>query len=399
LRMLRAICVILSLFGSAFGLVAGASADPAGLADIRIASSGRTGATVTITSSTAASVNWFVLADERPRLVMDFAQQVTLPAVASAGVGQVAGIRSAPRAEGQRVVLDLKGPTTILVSRDRVTGASVFTLTPGRRDRFIQLAARGTLTTGLQAASVAVAPGRIPTPSRPASMPTIVLDAGHGGRDSGAVGQSGAHEKTVTLRVARLVADSLRRDGFRVVMTRNDDRFLELEDRVRIARDANADLFISLHADAGPANVAGASVYTLSDNGSRRARSMMENQDWDIPISGEHDRDVEDILVDMAQRETRNRSATFAGLVIGAFQPDVPLLRNTHRAAGFFVLLAPDVPAVLIEMGFMTNRVDEARMLSEAGSTRLADGVYEAVLKHFNRTPSRAPATASAPRR
>lgn len=197
----------------------------------------------------------------------------------------------------------------------------------------------------------------------------IVIDAGHGGRDPGAVGRTLGHrEKDITLKAARMVRDLLAADPrYQVVLTRDGDRYLELEDRVRIARAAHADLFISLHADSNPnPNAKGASVYTLSERGAGRARSMMDRQDWTVEF-GDEDRPplVEEILVDLTQRETSNRSADFAQTLIPRLSEAAPLLRNTHRNAGFFVLLAPDVPAVLIELGFLTNRDDENRLGSD----------------------------------
>ena len=165
-------------------------------------------------------------------------------------------------------------------------------------------------------------------------------------------------------------------------MTREDDIFVPLENRVQIARRANADLFISLHADAG-ANTAtrGASVYTLSDQGSQRVvRGVTGDSDWFKEISATGaTQAVRDILHDLTQRATRNRSAQFADLLVGRLNGKAELLTRAHRDAGYMVLLAPDVPAVLLEMGFVTN-LDDEKFLADAEkrarfTSAIADGI------------------------
>jgi N-acetylmuramoyl-L-alanine amidase len=160
---------------------------------------------------------------------------------------------------------------------------------------------------------------------------------------------------------------------------------LPLNERVKIARDNRADLFLSLHADSNPNPEArGASVYTLSERGGARARGVMDAQDWDVD-TGEapHSAQVQRILVDLAQRETTNRSADFAQTLIGQLGGAAPLLRNTHRNAGFFVLLAPDVPAVLVEMGFMTNAQDETRLTDPRARRRMMGALADAIDVYF----------------
>jgi N-acetylmuramoyl-L-alanine amidase len=193
-------------------------------------------------------------------------------------------------------------------------------------------------------------------------------------------------EKDVVLDAALKLRDALQQGGrYRVALTRDTDRFVELDDRVRYARDQHADLFISVHADSHANHDAqGASVYTLSENGATRAQTMMAAQNWDIDL-GQARRDgvVGDILVDLAQRETTNRSAQFAQTVIPRLGEVAPLLRNTHRNAGFFVLLAPDVPAVLIETGFLSNAADERRLSDPTARERLAEAMAGAVDAYF----------------
>jgi N-acetylmuramoyl-L-alanine amidase len=215
---------------------------------------------------------------------------------------------------------------------------------------------------------------------------TIVVDAGHGGRDPGAIGTTGVREKDVVLDSALQLRTALESRGrYRVALTRDADRYVELEDRVRFARAQNADLFISIHADSHTnAEAHGASVYTLSERGANRAQGLMAAQNWNLDL-GEAPRQgvTRDILVDLAQRETTNRSAQFAATVIPRLGQVSPLLTNTHRNAGFFVLLAPDVPAVLIETGFLSNVTDERRLSDPRARQNMAEAMAGAVDAYF----------------
>ncbi|MEO9212722.1 MAG: N-acetylmuramoyl-L-alanine amidase [Caulobacteraceae bacterium] len=213
----------------------------------------------------------------------------------------------------------------------------------------------------------------------------IVIDAGHGGHDPGAEG-GGAMEKDVTLAAARVLAARLEREGrYRVVMTRSADVFVPLAERVRIARAAGADLFISLHADSAgddPA-VHGASLYTLSDSGGTRVNYVLGPHEW-FARGAKGDPAVSEILLDLTQRSTRNRSAVFAGLLLDRIADRVDLLPRSRRDAGYFVLLAPDVPAVLLEMGFISSPEDQERLADPARQGRLMDGVAEAIDAYFS---------------
>ena len=215
----------------------------------------------------------------------------------------------------------------------------------------------------------------------------IVIDAGHGGKDPGAEGAHG-REKDINLAAARALKARLERSGhYRVVMTRDSDTFVPLETRVQIARGADADLFISLHSDSGPSSdMRGATVYTLSDKGSDRVvRNVMETNDWFINVNlPGHDRAVNQILLDLTQRATRNRSAAFAETLLDHIGDEAPLLQHSHRDAGFVVLLAPDVPAVLLEMGFITNSQDESRLTDPAARRKLMNAVGDSIDAYFN---------------
>jgi N-acetylmuramoyl-L-alanine amidase len=225
------------------------------------------------------------------------------------------------------------------------------------------------------------------TPRR-AERPLVVIDAGHGGRDPGALG-SQRTEAQINLAAALALRDELNRTGrYRVILTRETDAYVALNRRVQIARQADADLFISLHADAGadPAT-RGASVYTLSEQGASRAvREVTRSEDWhrDMHLPG-RDPSVDRILLDMTQRATQNRSAQFARVLLTHIEAaDHPLLRRSHRDAGLAVLLAPDVPAVLLEMGFITNPDDERALADSRRRQRLMRAVVEGIDRYFS---------------
>lgn len=234
-------------------------------------------------------------------------------------------------------------------------------------------------------------PARVPAqPVKAAPLPlkkVVVIDAGHGGRDSGAIGAKGM-EKDLNLAAAQALAEKLTRSGrYKVVMTRSSDIYVPLENRVRIAQRADADLFISIHADSGPEpGLKGASVYTLSDKATQRATRFVSNDNWFMKASLAGDQGVRDILFDLTQRATRNRSAVYAQTLVSRIEGKAPLLRRSHRDAGFMVLLAPDVPAVLLEMGFVSNPEDEARLRDPASRSQLMAAVAQAVDDHFGET-------------
>lgn len=215
----------------------------------------------------------------------------------------------------------------------------------------------------------------------------IVVDAGHGGHDPGARSLV-RNEKDITLAAALDLKSRLEAMGpYRVVLTRGSDVFVPLEARVQIARRAGADLFISLHADSAGTDPTphGASVYTLSDHGETRVNTVLGPREWFSSAGGAHPAPgVRQILLDLTQRSTLNRSAQFASTLIDHIGDKVDLLPRSHRDAGYFVLLAPDVPAVLLEMGFITNPADELRLTDPAQRDQLMGGVAEAIDAYFS---------------
>ena len=221
--------------------------------------------------------------------------------------------------------------------------------------------------------------------------PVIVIDAGHGGIDPGAIGASGTLEKEITLAYARAVAQALAATGrYHVVLTRKKDNFIRLRQRIAIARGAGADLFLSLHADKdGTSALRGASVYTLSEQASdaeAEALAAKENKAdiiAGVDLSNEN-QVVTDILIDLAQRETQNLSARFAGLLVLELKQETMLLHNTHRFAGFAVLKAPDVPAVLVELGYLSSHQDESLLASSPHRAKMAAAIVRAANAYFD---------------
>jgi N-acetylmuramoyl-L-alanine amidase len=216
---------------------------------------------------------------------------------------------------------------------------------------------------------------------------TIVIDAGHGGHDPGARGAQ-AFEKDINLAAALALKARLERGGrYKVVLTRDADVYIALADRVRVAQRAGADLFISLHSDSGPSpEVHGASVYTLSDKASMRAAQFVTREDWFMKASLTGDPGVSDILLDLTQRATKNRSAAFAETLVAHIDGKAALLRRSHRDAGFMVLLAPEVPAVLLEMGFVSNPGDEAMLSDLQQRGQFMDAVAQSIDDYFAET-------------
>lgn len=221
----------------------------------------------------------------------------------------------------------------------------------------------------------------------------IAIDPGHGGVDPGTQGTSGVYEKWITLAAARELARQLEATGrYRVVLTRNRDVFVPLPQRVAIARKAGADLFISLHADSiANHKIRGASVYTLSENASdaeTAALAAKENKAdviAGIDLSSQvYDAEVANILIDLAQRQAKNESAQFVKALVPELGKSARLLRKTHRYAGFRVLKAPDVPSVLIEMGYLSNPRDERMLRNPNTRAKLMAAIRRAIDRYFS---------------
>lgn len=379
-------------FAGALCLAAAAEAEPAARI-LSVAFAPEAGATLaTIETDRPVEAKVFTLAQPNPRVVIDFPRVTWRLAGAqeqgqAVGAGAVQRYRFAHNApEKSRLVFDLTGPARIADRRSEFVGGKwllVLRLEPTDQASF----SRGAGFPTAPPASAAI----ITQPPPPPARRVVVIDPGHGGKDPGAIAVSGVQEKAITLAAAQALATILEaRGGYEVILTRATDAFIPLEDRIGKARDAKANLFISLHADAGARpEVRGASVYTLSEAATGRARLIRQAENWTLDIEqADRPADVEGVLVDLAQRETKNQSARLAQLMIPELSKVGPVLTNTHRRAGFFVLLAPDVPAVLLEMGFLTNATDAELLATPGYRGALMRAVADAIDAYFARDKS-----------
>jgi N-acetylmuramoyl-L-alanine amidase len=220
--------------------------------------------------------------------------------------------------------------------------------------------------------------------------PIVVIDPGHGGVDPGAIGRSGEYEKTVVLAIAHDLKKDLLADGrYKVVMTRDSDVFIPLAKRVKIAREAGASLFLSIHADTiSDSTVQGAGVYTLSASASDAqaaalaAKENSSDQIAGIDLSDTSD-EISSILIDFAQHHTQERSVRLAQLLVPRIGKAIDMRERSHRSAGFRVLKAPDVPSALVEVGYLSNPADEAVLTSSKGRAGIARALYRGICDYF----------------
>jgi N-acetylmuramoyl-L-alanine amidase len=290
---------------------------------------------------------------------------------------------------GSRIVIDLTRPARIeksfvLEPSNEQPARLVLDLAAVDRDAFLR-----TIALENRAREPAVAVKPVP---RSDARPIIVLDPGHGGIDNGTKAASGEMEKTIVLEFALLLRDKIEKAGkYHIVMTRSDDTFVALADRVQFARAQQASLFISIHADAlprGEGDAQGASVYTLSETASdSEAARLAETENRADVIAGVdltfEPNDVADILIDLAQRETKTFSVQFARGLIEAMRTATRMHKNSLKSAGFRVLKAPDIPSVLVELGYVSNRQDIKSLTSADWREHTADSIAQAVDRFF----------------
>ncbi|WP_408092303.1 N-acetylmuramoyl-L-alanine amidase [Rhodoplanes sp. SY1] len=292
---------------------------------------------------------------------------------------------------GSRIVLDTTGPV-------RVERAFVLEPADGLPARLVLDLAAVDRATFLRAAAI---DNRLPRETRRTEpdakqngdpRPIVVVDPGHGGIDNGTRAPSGEEEKTIVLAFGLMLRDKLEQTGkYRVVMTRSDDRFIPLGERVRFARSREAALFISIHCDAlarRDGGAEGATIYTLSEHASdAEAGRLAEAENKadviaGVDLSAEPD-DIADILIDLAQRETKNYSNQFARTLAGELKSAAKLHKQPLKSAGFRVLTAPDVPSVLVELGYVSSKTDLKLMLSDAWRAKAAESIVRAVDAFF----------------
>jgi N-acetylmuramoyl-L-alanine amidase len=394
---------VLALLALLAGWLAGVPAWAGTVRDVRVS-----GNSITLHfDEGVARASAFVLGGPQ-RIAVDL-DGVSPGTTASVG-GAVAAVRQGAQSGGARVVFDLARPAIVTEGRFGADGRSL-TLELRTVDdaAFVRAAAErrinflppfSYLSGAIPARHDYSVAMRLPTTAKAVALPRVlgdstrplvVIDAGHGGHDPGALSPDGAlREKDLTLKVARAIRDELLASGkVRVAMTRDDDRFLILQERYGIARQLGANLFISVHCDsAGNPDASGATVYTLSEVASDKeaARLAARENKADILAGvdlGDAAPDISSILIDLTQRETMNISAGFARLLGREAKPLIPTKAVFHRMASLVVLKAPDMPSILFETGYISNQRDADFLNSRAGREKVAESVRRAVEIHF----------------
>jgi len=330
----------------------------------------------------------FTLADPY-RVVVDI-PQVTFklpPKTGQSGRGLIKAFRFGLMMEGgSRIVLDVTKPVRVdkAFAVDAAAGDParlVLDLVPTDRQSFLH---EITVEDRLLAAQ----PAPQPLTKSADPRPLVVLDPGHGGIDTGTVAPTGQMEKDIVLDFAKRLRERIERSGkFRVLMTRNNDTYVPLDERVHIARNAGASLFVSIHADSLPhkeGTAQGATIYTLSNKASdAQAAELADKENGADVIAGvdlkSEPNDVAGILIDLAQRETKTFSMQFAHDLVGDMKAVARLHKDPIKSAGFRVLKAPDVPSVLVELGYVSNREDLRSLMSDAWRDRTADAIAKAI--------------------
>jgi N-acetylmuramoyl-L-alanine amidase len=352
------------------------------------------------------TVNVHVFALGNPYRVIVDAPDVRFqmpPGIGKEERGLVTAFRYGLFAPGKsRIVIDVSGPflidkSFVLEPRDDQPARLVIDLVPTDEKTFLAKLHEA------KKARAESAPLPLPEPPvRPAdAKPIVVLDPGHGGVDPGTSSASGVTEKEVVLKFAQRLREKLAATGrYEIYLTREGDRFLPLKERVVFAQKKGAGLFLSVHADYFPTKIddaRGATVYTLSERASDdEARALAAKENFSDAIAGvelpsDSDEVVANILIDLAQRETQNRSLVFARSIVGELAAKGALHTKRLRSAGFRVLKAPDVPSVLLELGFLSNPEDEKELTSEEWRDRMASSVAAAIDGYFAKRIARVP--------
>jgi N-acetylmuramoyl-L-alanine amidase len=389
-RRIFAIIALCGLFGlSAMGA---ARADRPVVYDVRL---GEHAEKTRVVLDLSESITYEVFTLAQPyRVVIDL-PALTWKASAAAGRGLVERYRFGQFKPGtSRIVFDVTEPVGIKASfllppSGSLNHRLVIDLEPISADEFARRAAGG----GEERVAESIEPSPPIEPKDVNAPRVIVIDAGHGGIDPGAIGINGSYEKNIVLASAHELRRQLEATGrYTVVMTREDDVFLTLRQRVALARQARGDLFVSLHADSiANRNVRGASIYTLSEKSSDKeaaelaARENKSDIIAGLDLADHYDADVAAILITLTQRETMNCSAVFASLLVPEIAQSAKTLGNAHRAAGFRVLKAPDIPSILIEMGYLSNAKDEAFLNSKEGRQKLMNAIVRGIGAYFKK--------------
>ncbi len=358
------------------------AAGGAEVTELRLSAAGE-GARLDLSLSGTAKSSVFTL-DHPARVVIDLKpatldrRRVPLPAA----TGPVRSVRSGPRGSGLRLVLEL----------DHALVAHALPSADGSgRHLVVELGSPDTHLPPAGARAPAAAE-RVAPPSRDL---LIAVDAGHGGVDPGATGHDGTHEKDVTLAIARVLAQRINAEpGMRAMLTRASDTFVPLKERVQRAREAQADLFVSVHADAiADRSVAGSSVYVLSARGatSEAAKRLADRENAADLVGGvsldDKDPVIASVLLDLSQSAAMSASMAAAEKVLGELNEVGEVRKGRVQQAGFVVLKAPDIPSLLVETAYITNPSEERHLRDARYQARLADAILAGVRGYFRDNP------------
>jgi len=348
---------------------------------------GQTQITVTYAAPVSAP-KIFTISGDKPRIVIDSPKSSPVSGFAPADIPGVKAVRHAARGEGTRIVLDLAAGSRMLDYSYSGAQSSISLKTAGHApSSAVTAPSSGPSVSASGIPIPRIKPRGLYAQAEPAVKRLIVIDAGHGGYDPGAIGAAGTKEKSVTLAAAQELQKQLLATGrYTVYLTREKDVYVDHYERVRRARVREADLFISLHADALESRkTRGASVYTLASYAQNRSTKLVDKQAFIVDVDLRDTQDsVGDILVSLAQKKTFSNSHKFAQMLIPNLEKVAPVLRNTHRQKGLAVLLAPDVPAVLLEMGYISNPTDEKALKSPRERTRKMKAVVTTIDAYFS---------------
>jgi N-acetylmuramoyl-L-alanine amidase len=371
--------------------LAAASAEPLKATNFKMAGDA-TRMRVVIRFDREPDPNWFLLRSPH-RMVIDLPEtSFAIDARDVKARGLIKGVRYGLIGEGKsRLILTGKGPFEVekldVIQNESEPGYRlVADIVASSEKRFETALGLQVETTGsTQSAPKGDRLGKAVT--REGKRFSVVIDAGHGGIDGGAEGPNGTVEKTITLAFALELKSKLAATGrYDVYMTREKDDFLRLDERVRIARQHEADLLISIHADTiRLKGIRGATVYTVSDKASdAEAEATADRENLSDQLAGisieEENHEVSDILVDLIRRETHNFSIRFARSLVDELSDSIEMINNPHRSAGFRVLKAPDVPSVLVELGYLSNPKDEEQLRDAGWRGKAVDGIASAIM-------------------
>jgi N-acetylmuramoyl-L-alanine amidase len=367
-------------------LMGGAGAAAAASAELREARLSATGTSAQLTLDVAGMTTQKVFTLDRPRrVVIDLAHTGVVRGFrAPEGAGVVSNVRTGHQIGGTlRIVVQLKEPAAARSTWMPETR-------PGRRQLIINF--------GDAAPDADTTPRVVRAPHAPIDSDrdvVVAVDAGHGGQDPGATGPGGTHEKDVVLPIARALAERINSEpGMRAVLTRNRDEFLVLRDRIKRARVAKADMFISVHADSiANHDVTGASVYVLSERGASNesARWLAERENAADLMGGvsldDKDNTLASVLLDLSQSANISASMTAAQRVLSALDNVGQVRKSQVQQAGFVVLKSPDIPSMLVETAYISNRSEELRLRSARQQGNLADAIFAGLRSYFEQNP------------